>query len=257
MTNREKELEKALAGSDRSGDPEIDSLVDSADDIARHFAVPTPDHPRARALFIEGVGARKRSVMSSLLVPAMAAAALLVFIAVMGRSALPGESLYPVRNVLRSAGLATAPTNELQQQLEEAELLVNRAQTAWERGSDDYERLAATALMTLGRAEGYLGDVADPDRLSFQATIVELRTRAVTLIRLGGTLLEVDGDGGNGGSDDSDDDNSGSGSSSDSDDDNSGSGSDGSGSDDDNSGPGSGSDDSDDDSSGPGSGSDD
>jgi hypothetical protein len=269
MTNREKELEQALAGFERTGDTEIDSLVDSADGLARHFAAPTPAHPRARALFIEAVAARKRSFMSSLAVPAMAAAALLVFIAVMGRSALPGESLYPVRNVLRSAGLATAPTSELQKELDEAEFYLARAEAAFDRGSDDAERFAVAALKSLGRAEAYLDDVGDADRVRLEGTISVLSTKAITLIRLEATTPDLDHNSGNGSDDSESQDNSGSGSDDSGSDDNSGSGSDnsGSGSDDsgsddsgsdDNSGSGSsGSDDSGGDSSGPGSGSDD
>ncbi|MEA2451338.1 MAG: hypothetical protein QOG04_48 [Actinomycetota bacterium] len=271
MTNREKELERALAGFEQTGDEELDSLVDTADQLTRRLAVGTPAHPQGRALFIEGVAARKRSFMSSLVAPAMAATALLMVIAVIGRSALPGESLYPVRKVLGSAGLATASSDDMKDQLQDAELLVNRAQAAFDRGSDDSERFAVAALMSLGRAENCLKDVEFSERPFYEAQITTLQERAVVLIRLGVTIDAGVDQGRSSGSSGSGDDNSGSGSGNSGSDDNSGSGSDdsGSGSDDSGSGSdnsGSGSDDSgsgsDDsgsgsDSSGSGSGSDD
>jgi hypothetical protein len=261
MTRREKELARALDGFEKTGDHELDSLVETADALTEGLAVSTPAHPVGRAMFIEGVAARKRSFMSSLVAPGVAVIALLIVIAAFGRSALPGESLYPVRNVLRSAGLASAPNTELQAEIDDARLLLTRARSAYERDQDEGERFVIAALMSLGRAEGFLDDVGAADRVTFESRIDALRTQAVSLIHIGDELDDDDrsgrsGDDGSGtGSDDSgsDDDNSGSGG----DDDNSGSGSDDSGGDDDNSGSGSSNSGSGSDSSGSGSGSDD
>jgi hypothetical protein len=245
VTRREKELSRALDGFEKTGDLELDSMIDAADDLAEKLAASTPANPVGRAMFIEGVAARKRSFMSSLVAPGMAVVALLIVIALFGRSALPGESLYPVRNVLRSAGLASAPTGELQSELDDARLFLTRARSAYERDEDEGERLVIAALMSLGRAEGYLDDVGTADRVTFESRIDSLRTQAVSLIHIGDEL-DADDNGGRSG-----DDNSGRGSDdSGSDDDSSGSGSEGS-SDDDSSGSGSGG--SDDDSSGSGS----
>ena len=256
MTKREKELERALAGFERTGDEEVDALVDTADDLMTRFATPTPSRPEGRAMFIEGVGARRRSIASSLVVPGLAVIILLLSVAIMGRSALPGESLYPVRNVLRSAGLAEAHDADIRRELDDAALLVSRARAALEESPATARRLAVSALMSLGRAEGYLDHVGSDDRVLFESRIDFLRSRATALI-----LRPAEDGGANEGSDDVGDDNSGSGSGSDdsgSDDsgsDDSGSddsGSDGSGSDDD-----SGSDDGSGSASGSGSGSDD
>jgi hypothetical protein len=176
--------------------------------------------------------------MSSLAVPAMAVAASMILIAVIGRAALPGQSLYPVRKVLRSAGLATAPTTELQEQLDDAELLLNRAQAVLAQGDEDGERFAVAALMSLGRAEGYLNEVDAAERLTYEAKIELLRTRAVLLIQDSAVPTNSDDHGGNRGSGSNGDDsgsgssNSGSGSDDASGSDSSGSGSSGSGSDD-------------------------
>jgi hypothetical protein len=271
MRNTEKNLDKALTGFERTGDVEIDGLVDVADDLTRQLAVGVPSQPRERALFIEGVGARKRSFLSSLIAPAIAVAALMLVIAVIGRTALPGDSLYPVRKVLRSAGLATSPATDLERELEKAQLDIDKAQAAVDRGSDPVPS-AVAALMHLGRAEGYLNEVDASDRVGFEGDIAFLEEQAVVLIKIGpaddkGGQRSGSGDDSSGsgsddsggdtsGSDDSGGDSSGSGSddsggdtsgSDDSSGDNSGSGSDDSGSDT------SGSDDSTDDNSGSGS----
>jgi hypothetical protein len=154
----------------------------------------------------------------------MAVAALLIFVAIVGRQALPGDSLYPVRKVLRSAGLADAPTSEMQHAMDDAGLLVAKAQSAFDRGAtDDSEAFAVEALMTLGRCEGYLDELNAADQVRFEGDIDGLRAKAVALIRLGATVPTDDhGGAGTGassgrGSDDAStsgsDDNSGSGSS--------------------------------------------
>ncbi|MEA2516337.1 MAG: hypothetical protein QOG16_175, partial [Actinomycetota bacterium] len=45
MRNTEKNLDKALAGFERTGDVEIDGLVDVADDLTRQLAVGVPSQP--------------------------------------------------------------------------------------------------------------------------------------------------------------------------------------------------------------------
>jgi hypothetical protein len=233
MRNTEKVLDKALAGFERTNDEEVDALVDVADDLTRQLAVGVPTQPRDRALFIEGVGARKRSFLSSLIAPAIAVAALMLVIAVIGRTALPGDSLYPVRKVLRSAGLATSPATDLERELEKAQLDIDKAQAAVDRGSDPVPS-AVAALMHLGRAEGYLNEVDASDRVGFEGDIAFLEEQAVVLIKIGpaddkGGQRSGSGDDSSGsGSDDSGSDASGS---DDSGDDSSGSGSDDSGSD--------------------------
>ena len=245
MTGREKELERALTDFERTGDEELDALVDTAEDLTSHFAASVPARPEGRAMFIEGVGARKTSILSSLAVPGLAVVVLLVALAVLGRTALPGESLYPVRNVLRSAGLADAPDEDIQREIDDAALLIGRARVASERELPHAERLAVAALMGLGRAEGYLDEVGTADRALFETRIDSLRVRALALLRVALDEDDRGSDSGSGSDDSGGDDSSGSGSDDSGSDDSSGSGS---GSDDsasgDSSGSGSGSDDS-------------
>ena len=260
MTKPDKELDKALTAAEENRDPAIADLVMLADELERELAGDPPSATRDRALFIEGVGARKRSMWSSLTVPAVAVIALLAFLALSGRGAMPGDALYPVREVLHSAGLASAPVDEANKHLDQAALLLAKAEGAYAAGSSQVAaRYATTALKVLGQAEEHMRDLPAADRQRFARRIDDMTLRAVTFIQLGDESRPDtdDRDSSGPGSDDSDDDdNSGPGSDDSDDTDNSGSGSDDSddrsGSDDsDNSG--SGSDDSGGDNSGSGS----
>ena len=252
MTSREqeRELDRVLASSSRSDDAELDDLARTADDLSRSLAAIPPAATGERALFIEAVAARHRSIGSSLLVPGIAVVGFMLVIAIMGRGAVPGEALYPVRNVLRSAGLANAPVEVLETRLEAAETLVDRAEDALDRSAPETaEDLAAAALQKLGEVSALIGELEADDRSDFAEEIAELQEEAVIVIRLASDHEAIDagssdGDSGSGSSgsrsDDGERDSSGSGSDSD---DSSGSGS-GEDSDGDSSGSGSGSDDS-------------
>ena len=266
MTDQERELDRVLASSSRSDDAEIEQLVRTADDLTRSLAATPPAATGERALFIEAVAARHRSISSSLFVPGIAVVGFMLVIAIMGRGAVPGETLYPVRNVLRSAGLANAPIEVLETRLDAAETLVERAEDALDRSAPEAaEDLAATALQKLGEVGALIGELEADDREDFAEDIAELQEEALIVIRLAsdqdalGDDSSGSGSGSSGsGSDDSDEDSSGPGAGSD-DSSGSGSGSDSSGSgsggdsDGDSSGSGSGGD-SDGDSSGKGSG---
>jgi hypothetical protein len=261
MNNPETDLDRALTTSSRTGDPEVDDLATTAGIVAQALAVPTPRSAQDRALFIEAVAARKRSLLSRVAAPSIAIAATFVVLAVLGRAAVPGEALYPVNQVLRTAGLAGDPVVGIERDLQDARLLVGRARSAIATSTAGAERLAVSALMELGQARDHLRALEPGDRALYEAQIETLTDRALSVIRLSVEEADRDDNSGPGsGEDDSDNsgpgsDNSGSGSDdSDDDSDNSGPGSDNSGSGSDNSG--SGSDDSDDDSDNSGSGSD-
>ena len=239
MTNQERELDRILASSSRSDDAEVEDLARTADDLTRSLAATPAAATGERALFIEAVAVRRRSMSSSLLVSGIAVVGFMIVMAIMGRGAAPGEALYPVRNVLRSAGLANAPVEVLETRLESAENLVERAEDALDRSaSEAAEDLAAAALLKLGEVGALIGELEADDRQDFAEEIAELQEEALIVIRLASDQEAIDSDSSGSGSGSS---GSGSGSSG------SGSGSSGSGSDDsneDSSGPGSGSDDS-------------
>lgn len=248
MKNPETDLDRALATSSRTGDPEVDELASTAGSIAQALALPAPRQAQDRALFIEAVAGRKRSLLSRIAAPSIAIAATFIVLAALGRGALPGEALYPVNQVLRTAGLAGDPVVGIERDLEDARLLIERALNASEGSSARAETLAVSALMKLGQARDHLRALEPRDRPLYEVQIESLTDRALDVIRLNVRETADDRDdnsGPGGGEDDSDNsgsgsENSGSGSDdSDDDSDNSGSGSDDSGSDD------SGSDDSD------------
>jgi hypothetical protein len=206
MNNRERDLDRVLASPAASGDPELDELSATASDVARALAAPVPPQPNERAMFIEGIAAGRRSVVSRFAAPALATAMAFVAITLIARGALPGQPLYPVREVLHSAGLATSSSERVHEHEENAELLVRRAQNAYEAARPaTAEKLATDALIELGSAQAFMAELETDDRARYQARIDSLREQAMDIWRLSVSApIPFDDDPG---SDDSDDSN--------------------------------------------------
>ena len=230
-----KDLDAALEGAKPTED--VEPLVEVAARIEERMDVDAPAAARERALFTRGVGLRRKGFNPLRVVsPALAVVGLVAIIAVIGGRALPGETLYPVREALGSVGLANLPEEEFEDHTDDADRLLTQAVVAL--GNDEpgrAEGLALRAMVELEEARGLVEELARSNRAGAAAEIDRLLGRARNLITA--AVLTIEG---------ADDDKSGPGSG---DDDNSGPGS----GEDDSSGPGSG----DDDSSGPGSGDDD
>jgi hypothetical protein len=256
---------------DREKDLQAEDLADLARRLEAALDVETPDARSEKALFVAGAGTRaRRSPWSAALVPATAAVAVLIVLGVVSRSALPGQTLYPVRKVLGGVGLAPSTAGEVRERIDRAERLVDDAAADVVSSPDRAMDLALRAISVLDEAERLADEVDGSRKDALDAEIDALEDRADAAYDEAEDNLEErereveDGDDptGSGSGDDSSgsgsgDDSSGSGSG---DDDSSGSGSGGddSGDDDDSSGSGSGGDDGDDDdSSGSGSGGDD
>jgi hypothetical protein len=291
VTRREaRALDRALAGDNGRGDP--DGLLATATQLRAMFDVEIPDAGRERTMFVSGVSTRRHHFNPlRVMVPAAAFLVLVALAYLGGRTALPGDSLYPVRKALGSVGLADSPIEEIDARTGEAASLLSKAERSLDSNPGTSLRLAVEALETLGPAIDLL-DELEGDELETRTDVIDaLEGRAVDVIGEATSAGEAEGgsdrssgngssgsdssgnsgnsgddadrsgsNSGNGSGDRSDDDNSGPGGGNDS---NSGPGSDGedrsgsnsgSDSDDDNSGPGSGSGD---DSSGPGGGGDD
>ena len=272
MRDEASELDRALsAGNGTSG---TDPLVDVARELQAAFDAPSPSSARERALFVEGVAAqRPRRSWLLLAAPAMALGAMFVLFLALAGKALPGDSLYAVREVMGSVGLARPAVSDIREVIDEASRLV----TAARRDADEHparaRREAISALGRLGVARELLKNLNHGGRASLLSDIARIENQATAALWLASEDAERleeraerieerqedrqeadDDSSGPGSGDDDSDDSSGSGSG---DDDSSGSGS----GDDDSSGSGSG-DDSDssgsgDDSSGSGSGGDD
>lgn len=252
---RELELDRALSSGTRPSDPELAGLFDAAGGLADPLPDDAPGARRHKAMFVQGVAARRRSFGGiRFLVPALACLLLLAAVAALGRQATPGDDLYSVRTALRAVGLAESPEAEADELKDRAFASIGDAREALGASRPaEARRQLLSALTDLGRARRLLDDESGVGGLLL--VIEGAEDRAVDLLvqleSSSETPGEDDDSSGPGSGDDSDDDNSGPGS--DDSEDNSGPGSDDSGSDDDNSGSGSddsGSDDSDDDRSG-------
>jgi uncharacterized membrane protein YgcG len=236
-----RQLDDALRGSGPT-DPDDSSLVDIASRVGRDFEIDPPMMARERALFVTGVGARKSSFGPlRVAIPALAVIAVLVVAAVAGRSALPGQTLYPVRQALGSVGLAQSIQKEFDDHLNQASTLLHQADTLSDTDPVAARRDAIQAFEQLGGAVDLLDDLPQGASTTGRRTIQKLEQQAASIIAEVSAPQVSPGTGDDhGGSID----NSGSGSgNSGSGSDDSGSGSSGSGSDD-SSNSGSGSDDS-------------
>ncbi len=225
--------------SDREKDLQAEELADLARRLEAALEVEAPGAHREKALFVAGAAARRRSpAWSGALAPAAAVVVVLVVLALVSRTAQPGETLYPVRQVLGGVGLAPSTAREIRTQLDRAEELVAQAAASATTSPERAKSLAFDADATLERAERLVDELDGARQEAFENEIEALEERADAAYDAADDALDERED---------EDDSSGS----------------GSGEDDDSSGPGSGSDDSSGsgsgggDSSGKGSGSDD
>ena len=253
--------------SDREKDLQAEELADLARRLEAALDVEAPEARHEKALFVAGIGARRRSRRwLGSLAPALAAVVLLVAIGIASRDAQPGQALFGVREALDKVGLAPSTTNEIREYLTRAENLVVEAESLSSSAPTSVEGLVSRAERELDRANDLVGELDSDRRAPYENEIEALEERADAAENRADDTLDAREDAedqdssgsGSGGGDSSgpgsggDDDSSGSGSGGGGDDDDDSSGS-GSGGDDDSSGSGSGGGD---DSSGSGSGSD-
>ena len=273
MTDKqERELDELLGTGRRSPDPAIDPLIGQADEVRKELSVLAPAAGRERALFVQGVGARSHPLLPlRFLMPAAAVVAAIAVLAGFGKSAMPGQTLYPVREALASVGLASSAEEEIHRRVDNARAELRTADGLLDDRPAAAQRLILAAIGDLQRARDLSGDLKGEERTDYLEEMSEMEGWAIemlTAITLGPDdqteiLDEDDSDerldededqdednSGPGGGDDSGDDSSGSGSG---DDDSSGSGSDDDSGGDDSSGSGSDDDSGGDDSSGSGS----
>jgi uncharacterized membrane protein YgcG len=236
MTHHERDLDRALAGKPHGED--VAPLAETAAGLRSAFAAEVPEARAESLFFTSAAGLRKRSpLFVRLLIPVLAVASVLAGLVLVSRSAVPGDSLYPVRGALKKVGLATAPVREIDREIRTARNLLTRAEFAVLDDPDRAEDLAHEAIDHLGDAWDLVEDLDPLDRTTRVTRIRALERRANAVIVQADIaedrLDELDDDSsgkGSGGDDDGDD----------GDDDSSGSGSDDSGGDDDSSGSGSG-----------------
>ncbi len=151
----ERALDRALAGHPVD-EPGIGSLVAVAHELDLAFASEPASRSRERAMFVAGIGARRRGVsLGRFLVPALAVM-LVVLVGVAGRLALPGDALYPVRQVLETLRLAPSPWKAVDQDIARGARLVAAAESALRQG--DLPRAEQSANAAIARLdEAYSG----------------------------------------------------------------------------------------------------
>lgn len=269
----ERELDKALRTGEGAEDPRLTDLVRQADELETELAHEAPSGGRERALFIQGVALRRRRLPGlRLLAPAVVVLAALVVVGGFSRSALPGDTLYPMRTALASVGLAPSSTEEAERRLNAAERALDQASLDVETDPSEARELSLGAITNIRQAERLLEEVDTESADALLDRADNLEDRSINILerleerreraeeraeerqeRIEEALEEAqeraEDKSGPGGGDDDGDDSSGPGSG---DDDGGGNSGSGSGDDDDSSGSGSG----DDDSSGSGSGGD-
>ena len=178
-------LDKVLSGSGPSPDPSIARLVDVADRLRDAFNPEMPDFRAQRAMFVQAVGSsRKGFGWLRFFGPATVAAIALVVAIMMGRSALPGQAFYPVRQALRAVGLAPFSLEEVDQQLVRAKALVARAEDLATEDPEQARAVAFEAVKVLGFAEELLPEVA-ADQAEGRITEVKallLRAQAILVL---------------------------------------------------------------------------
>jgi hypothetical protein len=225
---QEFDLDRALNTGERPTDPELASLYDSAAGLKDALPADAPGARMHKAMFVEGVGARRRrATPMRFLVPVLACMLLLAAgVTILGRNTEPGDDLYSIRGALQAVGLADTPAEEAETCLADANRYLNRASALVDSNPEEARRLTFAAIAELARARRLMGEDGSASAMSLIAT---LEDRAVNL------LVQLESPPAAAPRDDSGDDNSGPGSG-----------------DDDSSGPGGGDDSGEDDNSGPG-----
>src|SRR5688500_8404651 len=109
-----RELDRALDGAALPTDEELAALFELGEEIRSAYTGFSPDHHAQRVMSVRAVSDRSRATWSRFVAPAAVTAALLFTVLYIGRTSLPGETFYPVREVLRTVGLAPASTEEVE-----------------------------------------------------------------------------------------------------------------------------------------------
>jgi hypothetical protein len=151
--NKERALDDALREGEAPEDPEVASLTRAARDLERSLAVEVPPARRERAMFVQGIAARRHGLSPlRVLVPAVAAAAVLAFVGLLGSRSLPGDDLYAVRAALADLGIVSTPLEDADRRVAEAQDELGRAELLVDVAPGRALRVAVNALVDLGQA---------------------------------------------------------------------------------------------------------
>jgi hypothetical protein len=158
-----------------------------AERLRSSFAAEVPDFRAQRAAFTQSVGERRTGFgWLRFFGPVTVTAVALVVAIMMGRTALPGQTFYPVRQALRAVGLAPFSLAEVDQEISRARGLLAQAETLNDSDPDEARAVAFEAVKVLGFAEQLLPEVA-ADRAQERVAAVK-----GLLLRAQGLLLHDD-----------------------------------------------------------------
>ena len=181
--NEERDFDAALRGA-HVDDQETSSLAHVARELERVLAVEAPTAPRERAMFVHGVAASGHRSLGAmrLAVPAFALVLLGTLIGVAGRGALPGDALYPVREVLLEVGLAPPAAQLVDARIDSADRLLDRARAQPEQRMGEAHRLALRAIGALASARRLAEELDAPARATTLKNVRVLETAASDVI---------------------------------------------------------------------------
>lgn len=174
---RAKALDRTLRRDEASGDEDIDSLLEIARDLIEGFDIDLPDARRERALFIEGVKARRgglAAAVAGIAVPAALIVALVGFLLYASLAGEPGQPLYGVKRALAGAGLAPSAEDDIDDRIRAAGRRLDAAQESLISQPEDAGRLALDAAFHLGAARRLLPELDAEERSRRLATIEQL-----------------------------------------------------------------------------------
>lgn len=183
MSNHEERaLDRALsAGQAAEGDLAL--LTEIGERIRNAYLTITPNHRAQRAMFVTAIGAQRRSAgWMRAFAPATVTALLLIGIMFLGRTALPGQAFYPVREVLRTVGLAPVSSEEVNSLLEQADRMLDEAESASMSDPGRGERLAFQATRIIGMIEGAIDELEIDERSRFNDELGDLLARAKAIL---------------------------------------------------------------------------
>ena len=102
-------------------------------------------------MFIQGIRSRRPVPVLRFALPVLAGAALLVMV-MLGQGALPGQTLYPVKEALASVGLAPSAVEDIDRRIEAARDYISEAEDILAVDAREARSHALEAIADLDRA---------------------------------------------------------------------------------------------------------
>lgn len=180
----EYRLDQALSSGERIDESELSGLLDVRERLRQSFSAESGGGRRERVMFLGGVAARRRDVSPVGRLAWVAAVLVLLFtMNIMGRTALPGQALYPVRQVLHSVGLAASLTEVADEGILAARGLVASGEKSLGKGRANAALTESrAAIVILGNVRDLLAHLGGGESASRLISVQELEDRAFAVV---------------------------------------------------------------------------